>query len=548
MPRINVSLTSIILCLSFILLPLLAQGEQRPLAEVKQGTHAIEWRPAGGHWRVTLRVSDSVGVIAEKTYGPEERIVFPVAGRPDGQYGWELMAEPIIHDSITRAMENAAEDGQRHAFHDDVKREGAVPLHPTTQSGTFTIVDGLAALPHLEEEGVGLKFRQAIVEDLFVKGSVCVGLDCPTSNLNFSFVTLLISENNTRIKFDDTSGTGSFPNNDWELVANDSTNGGANKFVIRDCGVSSQVACSGTDPFTVEAGARNNALYVRSSGDVGMGTKEPVLELHIVGGDSPSIRLDQQGGGFTPQAWDIAGNETNFFVRDVTNGSKLPFKIQPGAPDNTLYLSNAGYVGVGKQNPDSKMHMEASDDNSADANKVRYYAKNTSTVEQNRAMAYLTNNGGVAVYYEDTSSSLRWQTLAADGEFFISRLGSGGSEFTLDDTGNLEITGTLTQGSDRNSKRDIETVNVDDVLQRVASLPISTWSYKKDEPGTRHMGPMAQDFHAAFGLGDDERRIATIDTSGVALASIQALHLQIEALKAELANVRAELAASQDDE
>ena len=61
------------------------------------------------------------------------------------------------------------------------------------------------------------------------------------------------------------------------------------------------------------------------------------------------------------------------------------------------------------------------------------------------------------------------------------------------------------------------------------ALPISTWSYD-DEPGVRHMGPMAQDFSAAFQLGADDRHIFTLDANGVTMASIQALAARTEAL------------------
>ena len=67
-------------------------------------------------------------------------------------------------------------------------------------------------------------------------------------------------------------------------------------------------------------------------------------------------------------------------------------------------------------------------------------------------------------------------------------------------------------------------VGVDEVLERVAGLEISTWNYKAQNESVRHMGPMAQDFHAAFGLGNDDTRITTVDADGVSLAAIQALN------------------------
>jgi len=62
------------------------------------------------------------------------------------------------------------------------------------------------------------------------------------------------------------------------------------------------------------------------------------------------------------------------------------------------------------------------------------------------------------------------------------------------------------------------------LLGKLAQIPVLTWNYKSQDPAIRHIGPTAQDFFAAFGVGEDERRISTIDADGVALAAIQALH------------------------
>ena len=62
------------------------------------------------------------------------------------------------------------------------------------------------------------------------------------------------------------------------------------------------------------------------------------------------------------------------------------------------------------------------------------------------------------------------------------------------------------------------------ILERLAALPIATWNYKTQDDSVRHMGPMAQDFREAFGLGEDETHISTVDSEGVALAAIQALY------------------------
>jgi len=88
--------------------------------------------------------------------------------------------------------------------------------------------------------------------------------------------------------------------------------------------------------------------------------------------------------------------------------------------------------------------------------------------------------------------------------------------------------------SDRNVKRDIEPVDEQAVLEAVARLPVSTWSYKSDDPAVRHMGPMAQDFKASFGLGDSDRSYHPIDAHGVTLAAIQALYERLEEQEARI--------------
>ena len=95
--------------------------------------------------------------------------------------------------------------------------------------------------------------------------------------------------------------------------------------------------------------------------------------------------------------------------------------------------------------------------------------------------------------------------------------------------------------SDRNAKADFRPIDVQDVLARVAALDITTWRYKKDTPDVRHLGPMAQDFKAAFGLGDTDRMIFPLDATGVSLAAIQALHQRLGAAEAENDDLRERL-------
>lgn len=82
-----------------------------------------------------------------------------------------------------------------------------------------------------------------------------------------------------------------------------------------------------------------------------------------------------------------------------------------------------------------------------------------------------------------------------------------------------------------------EPVDGYEVLEKLAALPISTWNYQWDPPTTRHLGPMAQDFMATFGLGDDDTVINMVDANGVNMVAIQALYRKIQALEARVADL-----------
>jgi len=94
--------------------------------------------------------------------------------------------------------------------------------------------------------------------------------------------------------------------------------------------------------------------------------------------------------------------------------------------------------------------------------------------------------------------------------------------------------------SDRNAKENIEAIDADAVLDAVADLPVYQWNYRSQDDGVRHMGPTAQDFYAAFGLGDEDTHISAIDADGVALSAIKGLVQRLRAKDAELAALREE--------
>jgi hypothetical protein len=163
---------------------------------------------------------------------------------------------------------------------------------------------------------------------------------------------------------------------------------------------------------------------------------------------------------------------------------------------------------------------------------------------------------GDSTHYADVSCNNTNRTIfRSSGGFYIYTKGdlSTGAYLAANSS-------TWSSVSDRNVKENIEAVDTRDVLERLAEVTISTWNYIGEEEGIRHMGPMAEDFYAAFGLGDSDRHISTVDADGVALAAIQGLYqlsqkqaARIEeleeeniALRQEVKGLKAENSAQQE--
>jgi hypothetical protein len=117
--------------------------------------------------------------------------------------------------------------------------------------------------------------------------------------------------------------------------------------------------------------------------------------------------------------------------------------------------------------------------------------------------------------------------IANDGteQLTIGRSGSATPMARFSPAG-LVVNGTFVSTSDRKAKENFKPIDSRDVLDKVAVLPLTRWNYKGDK-SSEHIGPMAQDFYAAFGVGPDDKHIATVDADGVALAAIQGLNQKL---------------------
>jgi hypothetical protein len=409
--------TVVLAAIALAAISLCVDAGQAPQVTEARSASAVVMRADGDIAGGRLVVTGPDGYVETRSFAKGETFRIPATDLADGAYNFELQ-----FSTATRRARGQAFEGVE-----------SIPAY----SGTFRVLDG-AVFTGSEPEDTdareasaatnndtvakstatdtdGGTRAQVFTQDVIVQGSQCVGVDCVTSE-SFGFDTIRLKENNLRIKFQDTSTSASFPSNDWQLTANDSSNGGANRFSIDDVD-------SGRTPFTIEASAPSHSLFVDDAGRIGMGTSTPVVQAHQVDGNTPTLRLEQNGSsGFTPQTWDIAGNEANFFVRDVTNGSKLPFRIKPGAPDDSIFIAANGDIGMGTDSPEIPLHVVD--------NAVNDVAKFESDEDSTRVL--IENNFS-------TSTTWGFSIVSASDDFRISKLGTGGPEFSIGADGTVKI-------------------------------------------------------------------------------------------------------------
>jgi len=163
-----------------------------------------------------------------------------------------------------------------------------------------------------------------------------------------------------------------------------------------------------------------------------------------------------------------------------------------------------------------------------------------------RATATSTANGSFVFGDRSTGMSGAIVTSSAPNEFLVRAAGGVGFYTNAALTAGV----TLAAGgsswsvvSDVNMKEHFRDLTDGDVLAGIARMPVREWSYKTQDASIRHMGPTAQDFHAAFGLGESDVRINTIDADGVALAAVKALEARTRGLPDDARALRDQVAA-----
>lgn len=161
-----------------------------------------------------------------------------------------------------------------------------------------------------------------------------------------------------------------------------------------------------------------------------------------------------------------------------------------------------------------------------------------STVDTLRAGVNHSANWRVAGGFRIFTSSNLSTGLTIQSGASVSNWGQSNAVISTSTGALLTTAGVWTNSSDVNRKYAFEDISGEELLIKLRNVPIQEWSYKSDNNNLRHIGPMAQDFRKAFGLGNDDVTIGTIDADGVALACIQALESRTISQKTEIEKLK----------
>jgi len=312
-----------------------------------------------------------------------------------------------------------------------------------------------------------------------------------------------------------------------------------------------------TDNYGTVAGGYSN----RAGDGAGTTSDRPYATVAGGGSNTASGYGATVGGGNSNSASGVeatvGGGESNAVYDNygtVGGGLENVSGINDGNAANQTYAT----VGGGRSNTASGQYATVGGGNNSQAagnysTAPGGYDNDTATsatysfAAGNRAKA---NNIGCFVWSDGSSAN---DFTCSNNNRFLARAAGGVYLYTSSDlsTGNYITAGTSgwNDVSDRNVKENFTPVDGQEVVAALAEVPITTWNFKAQEDSSiRHMGAMAQDLYAAFGLGDDERHINTLDADGVALAAIQGLYslsqeqaARIQALEEENGSLQQQL-------
>ncbi len=233
-----------------------------------------------------------------------------------------------------------------------------------------------------------------------------------------------------------------------------------------------------------------------------------------------------------------AGGLTWNFISTGSGNGEGPGKLlfHNSAQGAVMTISSNGNVGVGTTNATTKLDVNGG----IKANGFVSVSTTTTNSSDNTASFAAPNIGSQTSHVHwGTTGDWYIRSASLSGKVVLQDVGGNVGIGTNNPTqklhvvGNILATGTVTGSSDRNVKENFSPVNPQEVLEKVATIPISRWNYKTENDVT-HVGPMAQDFYSAFQVGLNDKTISMVDADGVALAAIQGLNQKLAAKESKI--------------
>jgi hypothetical protein len=274
----------------------------------------------------------------------------------------------------------------------------------------------------------------------------------------------------------------------------------------------------------------------------------PALRLLTSGTNSPYGALSASVSGTTNGAIATFGNSGAFVTSILIDGSiNTSGSITNngsincgGSITNNGSINSSGSINCGGNITSTSGNVNGNSSGGDLAGVV--VIQNTSTVEPTSFLGITLPETGASPALRVVSSVAPWAALSVSVNNTNDNIAVFGNAntfvCTIANNGTIIANG-MALTSDRNAKEHFQPLDPQSVLAKVAALPVTEWNYKTDGQGVQHIGPVAQDFHSAFGLdGKDDKHISVVDEGGVALAAIQGLNKKLEdrSQKLELEN------------
>ena len=512
--------------------------------------------PNGFHYRKVVRAGEPIALDTMKLADENGNAINLVNGR----YTWELrvitgasgtMSSPqaqrveragVVNDQrpsqvMTYTGELALTDGTMSVVPRSRADEGE---RPATASSAVSSRDGDQAPPAGGEPDASVASVMTpaaptaySATNWYVSNYLSVGTDSPSFHIQYNDSLPVIGIFDTAV-----SGF------HWNI---DAWN---NEFYLFD-------SSTNNHPFSIDTGAPYSAIKVLSSGYVGFGTSAPATELHVIGdGGNAILRLEGSGGDYGQ--WFAGSSYTGFGLQKSGGSYTEPFRVDYGAPTNSLRITSNGYIGIGTGTPAAKLHV-FTPDTGGNVAIVRGGALQVSREDGNSANIRFSASGKNWLFQNNPANAtfgIRDETAgnsplliygAGQAETVVIRggkvglkVGNPSQPLQLASGAYCSAGGVWTNASSRAFKRDITELPADEALKVCEDLKPVTFEYKAN-PEKKHVGFIAEDVPDLVAT-QDRKGLAAMDIVGVLTKVVQQQQEALQNQQKTITNLQHRLA------